>query len=128
MTKKETAQVLAIIRAAFPNVKIEDAAATCQSWYMELSDYSASSVIKAARLHISTSKFFPTVAEIKAKIVRAELVYPDDTLDTYRLSGPAVKAIADPEIKLAAPVVTDEQLEDFCKWVGLGYPNDCEED
>ena len=87
MTKKEVVQVLAMLRAIYPVVKIENAEALATGWMLVLGDYSASAVFKAARLHLETSKYFPTPAEVKEKIMRAELVYSDNELDQVRLSA-----------------------------------------
>lgn len=126
MNKKETAQILAVVRAVYPNTKIEDAGAMVTGWYMELGDYAASSVMKAARLHMATSKYFPTPAEIKAKIVRAELIYSDSELDASKLESGQPKLIGNNTDIIVMDDI-DDKLEAFCKWVGLGYPNECEE-
>ena len=120
MNKKETAQILAIVRTAYPNTKIENAAATVEAWYMGLGDYSASSVMKAARLHMATKRFFPTIAEIREQIIRAELIYSDTELEpnNQKLLGTKNDLIVIDDI--------DEKLEDFCKSIGLGYDNDIE--
>ena len=85
MNNKEAAQILAVVRTAYPNTKIEDAGAMVQAWVMGLGDYSASSVMKAARLHIATAKFFPTIAEIRNNIVRAELIYNEADIETNKI-------------------------------------------
>lgn len=85
MNSKEAAQILAVVRTAYPNTKIEDAGAMVQAWVMGLGDYSASSVMKAARLHMETAKFFPTIAEIREKIVRAELIYKESEIETQKI-------------------------------------------
>lgn len=85
MNSKEAAQILAVVRTAYPNTKIEDAGAMVQAWVMGLGDYSASSVMKAARLHMATAKFFPTIAEIRNNIVRAEIVYNEADIETNRI-------------------------------------------
>ena len=69
MNKKEIAQVLAILRTAYPNTKIDNPAGMVKAWEWTLGSYSAESVIKAARLHMATSKFFPAPSEIIDKIV-----------------------------------------------------------
>ena len=85
MNNKEAAQILAVVRTAYPNTKIEDAGAMVQAWVMGLGDYSASSVMKAAQLHMATAKFFPTIAEIREKIVRAEIVYNEADIETNKI-------------------------------------------
>ena len=121
MNKKEAAQILAIVRSVYPHTKIEDANATVQGWVLELGEFSAKAVLKAAQLHMATSKFFPTPADIREKMVRAQLVYTDTELDHTqqpKLIGNETDLIVMDDI--------DDKLEDFCKWVGLGYPNEIE--
>ena len=104
MDKKETAQILAILRTAYPATKIGDASAMVSAWTLVLGDFSADAVMKAARLHMTTSKYFPTPAEIRKNIIRAELIY----------TGPPLN-------RIEAPKQDDsEYLDAFCRFVGLG--------
>lgn len=71
MTKKEALQVLAILKAAYPasyNGTKEEAAGTVSVWCMQFADVPADIVLMAIHKLISTSKFPPTVAEVKTKI------------------------------------------------------------
>ena len=72
MTKKEAIQVLAILKAAYPNyykdISAEEAQGTISVWSMQFSELSAEIVLMALNKHISTNKFPPTIAEIKEKI------------------------------------------------------------
>lgn len=71
MTKKEALQVLAILKAAYPasyNGTKEEAAGTVSVWCMQFADVPADIVLMAIHKLISTSKFPPTVAEVKSKI------------------------------------------------------------
>ena len=117
MNREETIKLLAMVRANYPNVKIGDASATVSAWEMALGGYSAELVFKAARLHMMTSKFFPTPADIVEKMVRSEIVY----------TGPELKAIEAPKARVT-PIPEeniDEYLEAFCEWIGFGCePND----
>ena len=122
MNKKEVVQILAILRSAYPNVKIDNAEATAQAWLFTLGEFSASSVMKAVRLHMSTSKFFPAPSEIREKMVRAEIVYKDTEIASNRLED-GNKQIMSPEEEKA----TEEKWEAFLKWIGFGYPNDIED-
>lgn len=123
MNKKETAQILAILRSAYPNTKaIDNAEALTNAWLLILGDYSAESVMKASRLHMATNKFFPAPSEIRDKIVRAELLYSDSELPCNRLED-GNKQITLLESKEA----TEAKLEAFCESVGLGYPNEIED-
>lgn len=75
MTREETIKLLKLVTANYPHVKINDAAATATVWEMNLGEYPAESVYKAARFHMATSKYFPTPADILKNMSRAELVY-----------------------------------------------------
>ena len=75
MTEKECAQILAIVRAVYPHVPIKDPKGMVAGWMLELSEYDSQTVLNAARLHISTNKYFPNPANIKENIVKAQLVY-----------------------------------------------------
>lgn len=121
MTRKEIAKLLEVILAAYPNAKIKDAGATVSTWEMILGDFSAESVYKAARLHMETCKFFPTPADIRDKMVRADLMYSESPLETAKLQGASVKMIGE------AKGWSDDKFDSFCRWIGLGYPNDCED-
>lgn len=130
MNKKEMAQILAILRAAYPNTKnIDDANATLNAYYLALGDYSASSVMKAARLHMETGKFFPAPSELRDKMVRAEMVYSDTEIGCNRL-GDGNKEITLQESGEATEErleATERKLEEICKFVGFGYPNEIED-
>ena len=75
MNREETLRLLSILIASYPNAKIKDAAKTADAWEMVLGCFEAEAVYKAARLHMTTSKFFPTPADIKEKLTRATLIY-----------------------------------------------------
>ena len=109
MTRQEIVDLLEVLITAYPYVKIKDATSMVNAWEMALGDYSAKSVYKASRYHMDNCKFFPTVADIKEKIVRAEMVY----------SGPTI-----PSLPSKHKEGTEEFLDSFCKWIGFG----CEPD
>lgn len=75
MNKKDIAKLLAILRANYPYTKIDNPEAMMCAWDMCLSEYSSVSVFNAVKLHMKTSKFFPTPADIIEKIPRADLIY-----------------------------------------------------
>lgn len=72
MTKKEAVQILAILKAAYPasynNMTKEEASGTVAVWAMQFANMPADIVMMAIHKLISTSKFPPTVAEVKSKI------------------------------------------------------------
>lgn len=111
MKKSELAQILAILRANYPNVKIENAEAMMNAWYMVLGDFSADAVMRSAQLHMHTSKFFPTPAELRLNITHSRI----------SLEPPKVTALP---VSKADKAKEDYYLDELCKFVGLG----CEED
>lgn len=110
MTREDILRLLKVISDNY-NIKIADPKGKASAWEMELSDYSAEAIYKAARLHMATSSYFPTPADLINKIVRAEIIY----------SGPQLKAI---DAVSSNNEKVDEYLEAFCKWIGFG----CEPD
>lgn len=72
MTKKEALQILAILKAAYPssynNMTKEEASGTVAIWAMQFADMPVDIVMMAIHKLISTSKFPPSVAEVKDKI------------------------------------------------------------
>lgn len=72
MNKKEAAQVLAILHSSYPNfyktLTEETAQGVVSVWSLQFSDISADIVLMAINKLISTSKYPPTIAEIKEKL------------------------------------------------------------
>lgn len=72
MTVKEAAQVLAILKAAYPNsyrgMTAEEATGTVSVWAMQFRDISADVVLMAVNKAIACSKFPPSICEVKDKI------------------------------------------------------------
>lgn len=109
MTRDEITKLLEILTATYPHAvkNIKDPAAMATAWELALGDFQAEAVYKAARLHMATNKFFPSPADIRDRITKAELIY----------TGPQLPAIE-------APKMTEKEsdyLEAICKFVGLGY-------
>lgn len=123
MNKKETAQVLAILKASYPNTKsIEDPVATLEAYYMAWKDYPAVDITNAARLHMETSKFFPAASEILDKIVRAQIVYGVSKMPCNRLEGEKKETMLlesgkSTEERLEA---IEKRLDEICKFIGFG--------
>lgn len=71
MTKKEAVQILAILKAAYPNfykdMSADEAQGTVSVWSMQFANVSAEIVLMALNKAISTSKYPPTIAEVKEK-------------------------------------------------------------
>ena len=114
MNKKETAAILKILMAEYPNTKVKDPGAMIDAWNLVLGEYPADLVGKAARLYMSQNRgFFPSAGEIKSRITRAELIY-----------GTATTTIEAPKKSEKEKLKEDLYLEALCRFVGLG----CEPD
>ena len=114
MNRTEITELLAIAKSAYPTVKIENPKAVVTAWEIGLGDYEAESVAKALRFHIETSKFFPTVADIRDKMVRSQIVYDESEIEINKLESGETEEL-------------NNYLDVFCKFVGLGYDNEMEE-
>ena len=72
MNRKEAAQLLAILKAAYPNnykgMSTEEAQGTISVWTMQFTDVPADIVLMALNKAIATSKYPPSIAEIKDKM------------------------------------------------------------
>jgi hypothetical protein len=71
VTKKEALQVLAIMKAAYPssfNGSKEELTGTVAVWALQFADMPADVVLMAVHKLISTSKFPPSIAEVKKVI------------------------------------------------------------
>lgn len=72
MTKAETAQILAILKAAYPNtfksLTPEDASATVNVWAAQFAKMPVNVVLIAVNKLISTNVFPPTITEVKERI------------------------------------------------------------
>lgn len=77
MTQEETVKLLEILKAAYPNWKIDNPKQTLEVYEMALGSYKAEDIYKSARVHITRSKFPPSIAELIHGITRGHLVYDD---------------------------------------------------
>lgn len=73
MNKSDMAKILSILRANYPNVRIENPEAMVKTWMLTLGEFSVQAVMKSAELHMKSSKFFPTPAELRENIVRSRI-------------------------------------------------------
>lgn len=84
MNRKDAAQLVAIVVTAYPNYdKFKDAEsvkATVNLWAVMFEDVAAGLVAMAVRKHIATSKWPPSVAELREillEVAHPELIAPD---------------------------------------------------
>jgi len=94
MTQKETAYLLSILRAAYPrfyyDVSPDDLKISVDTWTVMLSDTSIEIATVALQRLIATSKFPPTIAEMRESI--SAVIHPalPDSGDAW---GEVIKAI-----------------------------------
>lgn len=115
MNKVEAAKILAVVKACYPQVKIENAESMVNAWLWQLGEFDADIVMQAAKLHVSKSRFFPTPADIRENINRASVLLL------------AEKTAIEDQKRLAAKItdsVDDAELQAVCRLCGLGYEND----
>ena len=80
MTREEIVALLATLRSNYPHAKIPDAEGLVNTWELTFGNEDASRVYKAARLHMESSSYFPTIADIRKKIGIAVGLYNDNSL------------------------------------------------
>lgn len=78
MRASEITKLLAVLRGAYPRDKVGDE--TLPVYIRYLSDLDATDVDRAVDEIIATRKFFPTVSEIRAAVVRGKLGAPNVAL------------------------------------------------
>lgn len=78
MTESEALKTIAVLKAAYPRQEIQEE--TLRIYLAELIDLDYDLIGKAARTHIRTSQWFPTIAELRAGVAalrpRAEAAPP----------------------------------------------------
>jgi hypothetical protein len=91
MNKKEIINLLGIATANFPNMQEKDMKPTAILWEKSLSDMEYYVAEKAILKVLSTSKFFPTISEIRE--AAADLTQPRtlDAMEAWGLIGEAIR-------------------------------------
>ena len=107
MTREQIIRLLKVLSDNY-NIKIADPKGKVTAWEMQLGNYSAESIYKAARLHMQTSQYFPSPADLINKMVRAQLLYSDPLLHAIEKHS------------TAKDEAIDLYLDAFCRWIGLG--------
>lgn len=91
MNKKEIINLLAIATANFPSMQERDMKPTAVLWEKSLSDVNYEIAEKALIKVLSTSKYFPTLAEIREAIAQLTTTRTIDAMEAWGLIGQAVK-------------------------------------
>ena len=73
MNRSEATKILAVLAAAYPTAAInkaspEEAEGTVTVWTIQFANMPADIVFMAINKHISTSKYFPSISEVKDKL------------------------------------------------------------
>lgn len=97
MNKSDMAKILSILRANYPNVRIENPEAMVKTWMLTLGDFSTEAVMKSAELHMKHSKFFPTPAELRENIVRSRIPVELPPTAPMLISGKKARCTAIPD-------------------------------
>ena len=102
-TREQMETILRYLDGAFPSYKRSEN--SIETWIFELGNYPYEDLIKAARFHVSTARFFPSPSEIISKMARAKLVYQEGEPETPK-ALPTASCTDDSEA---------DSIEDFIK-------------
>ena len=69
MTKFEFKKIADAISTYYPNADVFNSSEALQLWYEEFKELTYEDVVNGLRRHVNTSKWCPTIAELKAAIV-----------------------------------------------------------
>lgn len=91
MTREETLRLLGFLKGCYPNTKgITDPATMAQAWEMCFGSYDAETIYKAARLHLTSCEYFPTIADIQKHIKRVQYLPEVDPAAITAAATPAL--------------------------------------
>lgn len=91
MNRKEIINLLAIATANFPSMQERDMKPTAVLWEKSLSDIQYDVAEKAVLKVLSTSKFFPTIAEIREASVQLTQPRRIDAIEAWGLIVTAIR-------------------------------------
>lgn len=90
MTRDETKRIIGLLIAAYPARKIEDMSALVDSYWLGLDDCDYPAVELACKSSIRSSKFFPSISELRDIIAQSQK-YQAKRYDPLALRGEAVR-------------------------------------
>lgn len=108
MTREEIVRLLQMMRSAYPQAKIEDPKGLVMAWELAFGEDEAKTIYQSARVHMNTSPFFPTVADIRKKMIRGDIVFGEKESTKEKTLPPP-----------SAPMVTIDPTTSFCDLCGL---------
>lgn len=91
VNRKEIINLLGIATANFPNLQQKEMKPTAVLWEKALSDISYDIAEKAVIKVLSTSKFFPTIAEIREAVAQITQPRTLDAMEAWGLIGDAIR-------------------------------------
>lgn len=92
MDRTETAQLLAMISAIYPNFKVADKTSTVDAWTRFLRDYSADDIGMALERFVATKGggFAPSVAELIEQVYRPQELAQMSEADAWQMVRTAI--------------------------------------
>ena len=90
MTRDETKRIIGLLIAAYPSRKIEDVSALVDSYWLGLDDCDYPAVELACKSLIRSSKFFPSISELRDIIAQSQK-YTAKRYAPLALRGEAVR-------------------------------------
>ena len=89
MNKKDWSKIAAAINTYYPKEKPFPNPAAIQLWYEEFKDLAYEDVVMALRRHVNTSRWCPTIAELKEALV-ANVAGEDDWGEHWKAAVNAI--------------------------------------
>lgn len=110
MTPAQASSILALLSGAYPHIQVTRE--TVEAYRLCLADMDAGMVRDAVKEHIATSKFWPSIAEIRERAARGRVnaPLPDEAFAQIRRAADATS-----ERHLIHPIALDA-LEDIGGW------------
>lgn len=130
MTRDEIKAILYSINANYPNVRTtpEDAKNRLDLWFTEFGSYETPVIVQAVKLHLADpahGQYYPTIANINAKIGRAVNLLAYDRTKRAELSSGARLCLKTPED--AAKMRSLAFLEKVFDESGAGFYSETDE-
>jgi hypothetical protein len=123
MTQNEISKLLEMLVNAYPMAikNITNPDALVSAWELAFGDDPADVIYKAARHHMNTCKFFPTVADIRQSINKGQLIYGNHP----QPSAPAIEAPKAPKKMIKAEDECSQcwMYHDICDGLSNGKCN-----
>ena len=92
MTREEVGKLMAMINAAYPNMKAENKTATVDAWFFLLNDHDANEIMLAFKTFVNTSNsgFAPSISELIALTHKVEDLSEESGAEAWSLVRKAI--------------------------------------